>query len=107
MKGRVTVKVVPEEVESKEIAPPCMLTIWRERLRPMPEPPLLVVKKGRKMLSAASGLIPHPLSDTEIMNLWFGWSPLVDTITVGFSSMDSTAFFIRFMSTCSIWCRSS
>ena len=58
MKGRVMVKVVPEWEDSKEMVSPCMLTIWRERLRPMPEPPLLVVKKGRKMLSEASGLMP-------------------------------------------------
>ena len=68
MKGRVMVKVVPEGEESKETVPPWRLTIWRERLSPMPDPPLLVVKKGRKMLSAASGLMPQPLSATDIMN---------------------------------------
>ena len=84
MKGRVMVKVVPVGLESKEMEPPCMLTIWRERLRPIPEPPLFVVKKGRKMLSAASGLITQPLSETVIMKPWSGWSAFVETITAGF-----------------------
>ncbi len=68
MKGRVMVKMVCPGWELKEMEPPCMLTIWRERLRPMPEPPLFVVKNGRKMLSAASGLMPQPLSSTDIIN---------------------------------------
>ncbi len=67
MKGRVMVKMVPEGLESNEREPPWRFTIWRERLRPMPEPPFFVVKNGRNMLSAASGLIPQPLSSTDIM----------------------------------------
>ncbi len=68
MKGRVMVKMVWEGLEWNEMEPPCMLTIWRDRLRPMPEPPLFVVKYGRKMLSAVSGLIPQPASSTYIIN---------------------------------------
>ena len=96
--------VLPGE-ESNVIVPPCMLMIWRERLSPIPEPPFFVVKNGRNMLSAASGLMPVPLSATDISYRWPGWSARVDMTTVGFPSMDSTAFLIRFMSTCSM-CRS-
>jgi len=50
--------------ELAEIVPLWSLRIWRERLRPIPEPLCFVVKNGMKILSRTSGSIPVPLSAT-------------------------------------------
>ena len=44
--------------------PPWRFIICLHRLRPMPEPDGLVVKKGTKILSCTSGKMPSPLSVT-------------------------------------------
>ena len=61
------VKVVPfSSSEITEILPPCRFMICRQTLRPIPEPPCLVVKNGTNTLSIASGTMPYPLSETVI-----------------------------------------
>ena len=73
--GNCKVKVVPfSSSEITEILPPCRFMICRQRLNPMPEPLDLVVKKGTKILSIASGTIPLPLSITEIITIPFFWT---------------------------------
>lgn len=60
-----SVKTVPSpSVERTERLPPCSRMIWRDRLRPMPEPSSLVVKKGTKIFSCTSSGMPGPLSST-------------------------------------------
>ena len=64
--GKRSRKVVrpSDEGRLREMAPPERRMIWRATERPMPEPPLLVVKKGVKMCSATSGGMGAPLSET-------------------------------------------
>ena len=65
--GNCKVKVVPfSSSEITEILPPCRFMICRQTLRPIPEPPCLVVKNGTNTLSIASGTMPYPLSETVI-----------------------------------------
>ena len=66
--GKRSRKVVRPSGEGRlrEMAPPERRMIWRATERPMPEPPLLVVKKGVKMCSATSGEMGAPLSETSI-----------------------------------------
>ena len=52
------------------ICPPCRLIICLQRVRPIPEPLFLVVKKGTKIRSVTSGSIPSPLSLISKMSSW-------------------------------------
>lgn len=64
-------KVVgPPIFELTEIDPLCSCIICLDQLSPMPEPSDLVVKKGIKILSKASGIMPCPLSVTSMMTWW-------------------------------------
>src|ERR1035437_346858 len=56
------------ELEWPRMLPPCfsMICLLTHRPRPVPVPSL-VVKRGSNMREAVSGLIPLPLSDTEIL----------------------------------------
>src|SRR5258708_18872729 len=48
--------------------PPWASAIWRLRIKPMPLPPVLVVKKGTKMLSPLS--MPGPSYQTQTSTTW-------------------------------------
>lgn len=80
--------------------------ICLHRLNPMPEPDVLVVKKGTKILSRTSGKIPSPLSDIVNVGL-----PLEKNFISMFLSVlrshVSRAFFNKLISTCSICARSA
>ena len=81
--------------------------ICLHRLRPMPLPFSLVVKNGINILSSTSGSMPGPLSETVMDTV-----PVSDTEDFtcicgeGMSEHASSAFLMRFISTCSIWVRS-
>ena len=61
--GKVSVNVLPlSGSEVTVICPLCNTVICLHNASPMPEPPGLVVKKGRKIRSVTSGSIPSPLS---------------------------------------------
>ena len=57
------------------MVPPCFRIICRQRLRPIPVPSGLVVKKGMKACSSTSGDIPQPLSRTRSLTPDPGLTP--------------------------------
>ena len=63
------VKVVFLGFESTFRLPPCICIICLDKLNPMPDPFSFVVKKGIKILSSNSVVIPGPLSVTEMKTL--------------------------------------
>ena len=82
--------------------------ICLDKLKPIPEPVFLVVKKGMNIFSSASGSMPVPLSFTAITGRVF--SLKYPRMSIDFSSCSSkacAAFFTRLMSTCSINPRSA
>src|ERR1039458_2947175 len=65
--GRRITKVVPLPGSLlKSIVPSCNCTIRKVMARPMPLPPVLVVKYRRKIFSFRSGGMPEPVSEMRI-----------------------------------------
>ena len=68
--GKVRIKLLPLPTSDLTlILPSCKVMICLHKLNPIPEPDVLVVKKGTNILSSTSGRIPSPLSD--IVNVVF------------------------------------
>ena len=68
--GKVRIKLLPLPTSDLTlILPSCKVMICLHKLNPIPEPDVLVVKKGTNILSNTSGRIPSPLSD--IVNVVF------------------------------------
>ncbi len=62
--GKVRIKLLPLPTSDFTlILPSCRVIICLHKLNPMPEPDVLVVKKGTNILSSTSGRMPSPLSD--------------------------------------------
>lgn len=109
------VKQLPSPgVEAAVMLPPWRCIICLQRLNPIPLPSFLVEKNGMKICSITSGGIPSPLSvtvtDTSVLPSGEDTAPeLHFTSTHGDSSplQASMAFFIKFISTCSICVRSA
>ena len=63
--GKVRINLLPlPDSDFTLILPSCKVIICLHKLSPIPEPDVLVVKKGTNILSRTSGKIPSPLSDT-------------------------------------------
>ena len=93
--GNVIVIVVPfPTAEYTVICPPCASIIRLTTGSPNPVPPGLYVTNGSKICTSFSVSIPHPSSSTEIRTVF---SSVVNvTFTIPFSSIASSAFFIKF-----------
>ena len=84
------------------ICPLCNTVICLHNASPMPEPPGLVVKKGRKIRSVTSGSIPSPLSVMVNFHCLSAMWAYTLMRADGLSWQASCAFFIKLMNTCSI-----
>ena len=105
--GKVRINLLPlPDSDFTLILPSCKVIICLHKLSPIPEPDVLVVKKGTKILSRTSGKIPSPLSDIVNVGL-----PLEKNFISMFLSVlrshVSRAFFNKLISTCSICARSA
>ena len=89
--------------EFTSILPLCNRIICRDKLRPMPLPSFLVVKKGTNILSRTSVGIPRPLSCTSI-KVFPSLVLAVLISIVGFSTSlaASIAFLSKLMRACCI-----
>src|SRR5690554_419895 len=100
----ISLKVVPfPSSDLTWILPLCRRIICLDRLRPIPEPFFLVVKKGIKIFDKASSSIPFPVSDTS--RIIFPLSSIKALNWISFCSLFSTectAFWVRLITTCSI-----
>lgn len=100
--GNKSWKIVFPLKECINILPPCKRIICLDRLKPIPDPVFLVVKKGTKILSTCSCSIPQPLSITSIfmlLNILLALNSIVELfilITVSF------AFKTRLIRICSV-----
>src|SRR5262249_46978812 len=106
--GRQSVKVVPFPTSlSTRILPPWRSTMPKltDRPRPVPSPSLLVEKKGSKILGRTVGGMPDPVSHTSITQI--PSTTDVRIVSTPPSFIAWTAFNTRFISTCSIMCRST
>src|SRR6185437_9920417 len=97
--GRRTSNRVRPGLLSTRIVPPCFSTMRAQMLRPrpVPSPFALVVKKGSKMRSAASGGMPGPLS--SIATITSRFSDLVSITISPRPSMACIALWIKFVHT--------
>ena len=102
--GKVRINLLPlPDSDFTLILPSCKVIICLHKLSPMPEPDVLVVKKGTNILSRTSGKIPSPLSDTVRSLLPAG--EIITSTRISLSDclpQASRAFFFYFMKTCSI-----
>ena len=82
--------------------------IWRDKLKPIPEPCCLVVKNGTKIISITWSLIPVPLSLTSKYSCWLAFCAMLTSMHFTDSGVfnclrTSRALVSRFIITCSTW----
>ena len=98
--GKVRTKQLPfPNSDFTLILPSCKAMICLHRLNPIPEPDVLVVKKGTKILSKTVGRIPSPLSDIANVGLPLEKNFICISLSA-FRSHVSRAFFNKLISTC-------
>ena len=105
-----TAKVtLPSSLYLRRREPPWRRMIWRDTAKPMPEPSVLVVKKGVKIFSATSAGIAEPLL---VISIWMRSSAsMVERMVIlrsqSCAKSASVAFFKRLTITCDISARSA